>query len=275
MWLENGGRDSVKLKNLTTGTAHTVLSDTFIAHPFLTANGLFMTYQTTGKIVTRDFSTGKNGYVATTPFATIRFYGPMWQQVTDGKPVLLEALLSLRPHEPLRFYFSNLMISESVGSALTLLVNGQVRASGVNPGMAYYPVYVTPSPPLEFGDVVSWSLSSAARSVDGYPVDPVGGSSVVNLPPDGQLRVHITGATGLAPVTVTDPHGSIRLVGSSTTLTGLLQGTHTIAAGAFRTNSGRPTCRLYTPDFFSQTATVEYFYTPPVDVVYRSEPCGF
>lgn len=277
MWLEHGSRDSVKLKNLTTGTTQTVLSDTFIAHPFLTANGLYMTYQTTRKIVTRDLSTGQNAYVATTPFATVSFYNPMWQQEALPKPILLEASQNLRPHEPLRFYFNTFMISDSVNHALTLLVNGQIRTSAVRPGIASYPVEIIPVPPLEFGDVVSWSFSSGARSYDGQRLDPVAGSSWVNRPPDGALTVNISGSpTGLARVNVTDPHGSIRNVGSTMTLTGLISGMYSISALGFRTNVGRLTCRIYTPDFFSYATTVEYYLPPPtIDVIYRSEPCGF
>jgi hypothetical protein len=270
MWLENGQRDTVKLKNLTTGVTQNILSDTFIAHPFLTANGLFMTYQTTRKIVVRDLITGQNAYVATTPFATVNLYGPIWAQEIAGKPVLKHRpAASLRPHEALCFLFNSIMFDDTVERAFTFQVNGQVHGSSV--------IYCfTPSPPLEFGDVVSWSLSSEARSLDGQRLDPVTGTSVVNLPPNGELTVRITGATSLAPVTVTNPRGSIRIVHSTTTLTDLIRGTYTIAARAYRTNSGKPTCRIYTPDFFSQIVWVDYSsYMPKVDVVYRSEPCGF
>lgn len=95
--------------------------------------------------------------------------------------------------------------------------------------------------------------------------------------PPISLQVHISGLPSVQKrVRVTGPYGfDSGLFGSSRTLEHLNLGTYTISAQGFRVNVGRPTCRIYTPDFFSQTATVRGYSTNKVDVVYRSEPCGF
>lgn len=82
MWLEhgqNGYRDAVRLKNLTTGTTQIVLRETFTAHPFMTADGRFMTYQEGRNIMTKDLITGQVQALTQSLTLLITYYSPTWQ----------------------------------------------------------------------------------------------------------------------------------------------------------------------------------------------------
>ncbi len=84
MWLEkgqNGYRDVVRLKNLTTGTTQIILREPIIAHPFMTADGRFMTYQVGLNIMTKDLITGQVQALTQSLTLLITYYSPMWQMV--------------------------------------------------------------------------------------------------------------------------------------------------------------------------------------------------
>jgi hypothetical protein len=84
-WLENGTTDQVVLKNLITGTTQTVASDTFMGHPFLTADGKFIVYGSGRAIVTKDLRTGETQTVASSIFSTLSYYAPSWQKTFENK----------------------------------------------------------------------------------------------------------------------------------------------------------------------------------------------
>jgi hypothetical protein len=61
LWLKNSTLQpqEIKLRNLSTGTVQTVVSGTTLRHPFLTANGRFITYQEGRNIVTKNLLTAQ------------------------------------------------------------------------------------------------------------------------------------------------------------------------------------------------------------------------
>ncbi len=85
LWLENGATDQVVLRNLITATTQTVATDAFIGHPFLTADGKFITYQSGRNIMTKDLRTGQVQTIASSIFRLISFYAPSWQKPFDSK----------------------------------------------------------------------------------------------------------------------------------------------------------------------------------------------
>jgi Bacterial Ig-like domain len=92
----------------------------------------------------------------------------------------------------------------------------------------------------------------------------------------GSLGVSISGApSALAKVNVTGPNGySSGNLSSSTTLSDLEPGTYTVIAKGFGTGQlGKPTCKIYTPEPTTQTATVSAGQTATASVSYSSEPC--
>ena len=60
LWLQNGATDLARFKNLRTGITQTVVSASSIGHPFLTANGVFMTYQRGRNILTKNLYTAQD-----------------------------------------------------------------------------------------------------------------------------------------------------------------------------------------------------------------------
>jgi hypothetical protein len=172
----------VILKNLSTGTTQTVASSTAIRHPFLTADGRFMTYQEGRDIMTKDLTTGQVQALTNSLTELISYCCSMWQM----------------------FY----------------------------------------QPP----------------------------------PQVGQLRVNIEifPTTVLGQVRVTGPNGfNSGLFGRSRTFSNLTAGIYTIRAKGFVMNPNKPTCKMYSPNPYSQTATVTNDTTTTANVNYTSEPCDF
>lgn len=85
LWLENGTTDQLILKNLITGTTQTVASDAFMGHPFLTADGKFIVYQSGRTIVTKDLRTGQTQTIASSIVRLTSYYAPMWQKTFESK----------------------------------------------------------------------------------------------------------------------------------------------------------------------------------------------
>jgi FG-GAP repeat len=85
LWLQNGATtDLARLRNIAAGTTQTVLTVSFIGHPFLTGDGLFMTYQSGRNIFTKNLGTAQVQVVASSPFNFISFYAPMWQMFPNN-----------------------------------------------------------------------------------------------------------------------------------------------------------------------------------------------
>jgi hypothetical protein len=111
LWLQNSTVQprEVKLRNLSTGTLQTVATGTTIQHPFLTADGRFMTYQEGRNIVTKDLITAQVQTLTNSLSRFISFYSPMWQMF----------------YQPVRQLSVNI-------KGLPTTVFGQVRVTGPN-----------------------------------------------------------------------------------------------------------------------------------------------
>jgi hypothetical protein len=81
LWLQTSTLQpqDIKLVNLSAATLQTVASGSSLRHPFLTANGRFITYQEGRNIVTKDLATAQVQALTTSLSSLISFYSPMWQ----------------------------------------------------------------------------------------------------------------------------------------------------------------------------------------------------
>lgn len=175
LWLESVGTVRfARLKNLSTSVTLNVVTSGINAHPFLTADGRLMTYQSGRNIVTKDLTTGQVQTIASSFTPLVSFYAPMWQQAVKG--------------------------------TLSVMVNGP----------------------------------------------------------------------GIARVKATGPGLNAIIFGNSSRTFSVTPGIFTISASQFTVGQpGKPSCRIFTPDFFTQEVTVAAGETVAASVTYESEPCGF
>lgn len=184
LWLRHGRTDIARLKNLATGTTQIVADGPFLGHPYLTGDGLFMTYQSRGNIVTKNLASTQEQTIATSFTRLIGFYGPMWQMFPETLET--QKIPRLLPFGEFGY---------AVGMDGDLIVVGEPKANG-SAGAAY----ILQRSAAGIWSIVKTLLASDGAAGDhfGYAVSISGDTVVVGAPFDD--RATTVGGTELPEV---------------------------------------------------------------------------
>ncbi len=186
LWLQNGTTDIANLRNIAAGTTQNVLSSSFIGHPSLAGDGLFMAYQSGRSVATKHLVTGQIQTLASSFSRDISFYAPMWQG--NSLPRVISHLPEMGARGQLdigniALVFSKEMSLSSLQPAMTGRVSTRNPVTGLitrrplviasvvpyQAGQGYGYIF-QPQTPFGYNAVVDWSISTAATDLLGNPL---------------------------------------------------------------------------------------------------------
>jgi Bacterial Ig-like domain len=197
LWLQNGTTDVAILRDTVAATTQTVLSSSYIGHPSLAGDGLFMAYSNGSNIVTKQLVSGVTQAITGGRFDIATYFGPMWQgnsfpRVIDYLPT--QGARGQIPQATIAITFTREMKLSSLQTALTGRISTRDPVTGtitrkrlviasVNPYQAAqgYGYIFHPQTPFPYDSVIEWTIGTTAIDLLGNPLAQVAGSSFSTL----------------------------------------------------------------------------------------------
>jgi hypothetical protein len=197
LWLQNGTTDVANLRDTVAATTQTVLSSSYIGHPSLAGDGLFMAYGNGSNIVTKQLVSGVTQPITGGRFDIATYFGPMWQgnsfpRVIDYLPT--QGARGQIPEATIAITFSREMTLSSLQTAFTGRISTRNPVTGaitrkplviasVNPYQAAqgYGYIFHPQTPFPYDSVIEWTIGTTAIDLLGNPLIQQAGSSFSTL----------------------------------------------------------------------------------------------